>query len=123
MRQRPFCVRCRQRGDSGAELVVTGFGFILFLDAGGCTSLCGNWFVRPYIESRYFADHNMLGSATTKIRLPHRLVYPPTFSAFENFPPIFHFSAPFVLKNLQIPFPPTLFFYIPYKSPGAVGLR
>src|SRR6266852_5378280 len=41
----------------------------------GCTSLCGNWFVRPYIESRYFADHNMLGSATTKIRLPHRLVY------------------------------------------------
>src|SRR5258707_1837899 len=76
MRQRPFCVRCRQRGDSGAELVVTGFGFILFLDAGGCTSLCGNWFVRPYIESRYFADHNMLGSATTKIRLPHRLVTP-----------------------------------------------
>src|SRR5712691_13500410 len=43
----------------------------------GYPSLCGNWFVRPYIESRYFADHNMLGSATTKIRLPHRLVQIP----------------------------------------------
>jgi len=42
IRQRPFWVRCRQRGDSGAELEVTGCGFILVPRWRGCTSLCGN---------------------------------------------------------------------------------
>jgi hypothetical protein len=48
---------------------------------------------------------------------------PPAVSCFEYFPPSFDFSASFVFKNLQIPFPASLFVSHPYKSPGGVGLR
>ncbi len=65
----PLCFHILTNCFSRNSLVFT----FIRIAPGVTKSLCGNWFVRPYIESRYFADHNMLGSATTKIRLPHRL--------------------------------------------------